>query len=79
MTEISRPLLNETHPDRLLHCEEMLEKAFIDPADRGAARGWRLDEVALALQSLADSYMFERQENANTDDAISHARKCVQH
>jgi len=79
MMEIPRPALPEGHPDRLLHCEEMLEAAFLKLADRAVVEGWNPDEVALALQSLADGFLLAREGNVETETAIALTGKTASH
>lgn len=79
MTDIPVPKYPVGHPDRQLHCEELLEAAFLALAGRAEKAGWNPDEVALALQSLADNYLLAREGNAETEAAISRARKRVSH
>lgn len=77
--EIPKPQLPWNHSDRLLHCEEMIEPAFLDLAARAEAAGWNADEVALALQSLGANYVLSRAANAETDSRALAARKSREH
>ena len=69
---IAAPKLEPGHPDRDLECEMALEGDFValagteDGASAGALReiadhaeavGWQRDEVAHALQTLAQSFL----------------------
>jgi hypothetical protein len=59
--------------DRLLECEEALERAFQDLVERAERAGWDTIDITLALQSLADHHMLAKAENAETDRQIAEA------
>ena len=69
---IDSPKLPQGHPDRDLECEMALEGEFValaandegtsddalrEIADRAEAVGWMRDEVAYALQTLAQNFI----------------------
>lgn len=74
MADIPVPKLPVGHPDRLLHCEELLEDAFFDLATRAEAAGWGATEISLALLSLAENRILGLGENAKTNAAIAEAK-----
>lgn len=61
--------------DRLLECEEALERAFQDLVERAERAGWDTIEITVALQSLADHHMLATAANAETDWQIAESLK----
>ena len=61
--------------DRLLECEEALERSFQELVERAERAGWDTIEITVALQSLADHHMLMRAENTETDRQIAEAIK----
>lgn len=59
--------------DRLLECEEALERSFQDLVERAEHAGWRTFEIYVALQSLADHHMLMRAANEDTARQIAEA------
>ena len=59
--------------DRLLECEEALERSFQDLVERAERAGWDTIEITVALQSLADHHMLAKAETAETDRQIAEA------
>ncbi|MGO4337103.1 hypothetical protein AB4037_19540 [Labrys sp. KB_33_2] len=59
--------------DRLLNCEEALERSFQDLVERAELAGWETIEIAVALQSLADHHMLAKAANEETDRQIAEA------
>ncbi|MFC2248698.1 hypothetical protein ACETRX_03650 [Labrys portucalensis] len=61
--------------DRLLECEEALERAFQDLVERAERAGWDTLEIYVALQSLADHHMLMKAADAGTDAMIEFANE----
>ena len=61
--------------DRLLECEEALERAFQDLVERAERAGWNTIEITVALQSLADHHMLAKAENSGTDAMVAFANE----
>lgn len=61
--------------DRLLECEEALERSFQELVERAERAGWDTIEITVALQSLADHHMLGKAETAETDRQIAEAIK----
>ncbi|MGN8119950.1 hypothetical protein [Labrys sp. 22185] len=57
--------------DRWLDCEEALEPAFQDLVALAEGAGWKVLEITLALQSLADCHMLAQAANGETDRQIA--------
>ncbi|MGJ4855470.1 hypothetical protein ACN6KF_001416 [Labrys sp. La1] len=57
--------------DRLLECEEALERAFQDIVERAERAGWDTIEITVALQSLADHHMLMKAADAGTEGMIA--------
>lgn len=74
---ISAPKTPATHPDRGIHAEEALERAFTDLAARAEAIGWSPDETAFALLNLATGRILTLDANRSTEDAIAFAAATV--
>lgn len=61
--------------DRLLECEEALERSFQDLVERAERAGWDTIEITVALQSLADHHMLMKAADAGTDAMIEFANE----
>ncbi|MGO4336776.1 hypothetical protein AB4037_17875 [Labrys sp. KB_33_2] len=70
---IAGPRRTSDISDRLLECEEALERAFQDLVEQAERAGWDTIEITLALQSLADHHMLAKAANAGTDAMIAFA------
>ena len=79
MAEVSPPKRPSDHPDRQLDCEEALEAAFQEVAEKAVAAGWDAKEIAMSLVGLAEAHIKAMRENEKTEEAISAARKSVCH
>jgi hypothetical protein len=55
MPKIPAPKHPKCHPDRSLHCQEVLEAEFQYLATKAEAAGWSRNEVAEALIELAEN------------------------
>lgn len=69
--------LPDSHPDRLLACEEQLEGALTYLVESAAAAGWGAGEIDLALLNLALARLKAADANLDVDDAIRRASVSV--
>jgi hypothetical protein len=72
---IPKPDRDPRDPDRFLTCEEALQPVFDAVVESAASSGWDVNEVLVALTSLADHAMLARSCNAETEAAIERARR----
>ncbi|QEN86851.1 hypothetical protein FZC33_11170 [Labrys sp. KNU-23] len=70
---IQGPRVDLDISDRLLECEEALERSFQDLVERAELAGWKTIEITCALQSLADHHMLAKAANEETDLQIADA------
>lgn len=79
MTEVTAPKRPNGHPDRQLDCEEAMEAAFQEIAEKAIAAGWGQQEIALALVGLVQAHIHALRENEKTEAAMSRARRRYGH
>lgn len=74
---IDAPKTPSGHPDRLLSCEEAMEKAFNAASDdlvaQAVVAGWEAAEAEEAVLSLAQNRRWAALANAETEKAIGEA------
>ena len=71
----SLPHLPRGHPDFPLECEEALQPAYDALVLRHMQGGWREEDVALAIEGLAQAHLDSLVANDATDREIRMARR----
>lgn len=79
MADVSPPKRPSDHPDRQLDCEEAMEAAFQEVAEKAIAAGWAQQEIAIGLIGLVQAHIHALRENEKTEKAIARARKLSSH
>ncbi len=79
MAEVSPPKRPIDHPDRQLDCEEAMEAAFQEVAEKATAAGWGQQEIAIGLIGMVQAHIHALRENEKTEEAIAQARKLSCH
>lgn len=75
MSDICKPAMSVDDPDRFLECQDAMDIAFQDLANRAVAAGWSEREVAAALVDLADNHMLMHDANADTEAALAKLKR----
>lgn len=73
--DIDKPTLRDDHPDRVIACQEAMERSVAELIDTATAAGWKFEEVIAALSELADNLMLAHQANADTENTIEQMRR----
>lgn len=74
MARITPPRAADAYPDRDLDCQMAAEDAFQDLVANIVAAGWGEEEVAAAIEELAQNHRLALREVAATEAAIGAAR-----
>lgn len=72
-TFVSTPDVPVDDPDRSFRCQNAMQMAFQNMAERATAAGWREQEVAAALVDLADNNMLTLGSNQEIKEATKSA------
>lgn len=75
LMNIAPPRRPNSHPDRLIDCQEAIESAFQDLMENVTAAGWGPEEVAASIKQLAWAYLRTLEENAKTEAVIEWAKR----
>lgn len=73
--DIGKPTLRDNHPDRVIACQEAMERSIAELIETATAAGWKFDEFIAAISELADNLMLAHQANADTESSIEQLRR----